>query len=83
MGPEEAIGFIEEGYPVIVADRDGSFTLIDSLTGKHLETTRIGEHVVREPMRKVKLGQLLQRHDGNRVFVAKKDLGMQLFFFRD
>ena len=76
---DEAIGFVQEGYPVIVAIPDGTFTVVDSISGKRLEATHIGDRISSEFVNKQKVAQWIDPSSGSRVFVAKKDLECDTF----
>ncbi|NND96236.1 MAG: hypothetical protein HKN47_02770, partial [Pirellulaceae bacterium] len=71
---DEAIGFVQEGYPIIVANPDGSFIVIDSIAGRQIETMTIGEHVTQQALSKRKLQELVFDHGTKRMFLAKKEL---------
>ena len=73
-GVDEAIGFIQEGYPVIVSQPAGTFVVVDSKSGKTFEATAIGEHVTALSLSKNKLEKLLAQSELQRTFVAKKEL---------
>lgn len=70
----EAIGFVEEGYPVIIAQRDGKFIVIDSMSGKHFETTTISDQVKQQTISKRTLTKWIMNDSEKRFFVAKKEL---------
>ncbi len=69
----DAIAFLRDGYPLIVAQPDGAFAIITAVAGGTFETTRISEHVTPCTAGRRGLSELVTA-DGIRVFVAKKDL---------
>ncbi|MDA8743297.1 ATP-binding cassette domain-containing protein [Rubripirellula amarantea] len=71
---EEAIEFVAEGYPVVVAFADLSFAVVERLTGRKLETVLINEHVSTERISRGKLQRWLVVDQGTRIFVVKKEL---------
>lgn len=70
---QDAIAFVQEGYPLIVAQRDGTFVIVDSIVGRSFETTIISQHVNPNTITRRHLKKLVMPGDA-RVFVAKKDL---------
>lgn len=72
----EATGFIREGYPLVVAGSDGSFTLVSSAFGRKFETTQIRDGSVSESVTRADLQTLIAGDPEARIFVAKKQLDL-------
>lgn len=71
---DEAIGFVEEGYPIIVIGSEGTFVTVCSVSGKRFETTTIGRHVSQQTVGKRNLAKLVLGNSDNRTFIAKREL---------
>lgn len=75
----DVIGFLEEGYPLLVVRPNGEFVLIDSIVGRKFESTTISEHVIPRTISKRKLKQILFDNEQNRLIVAKRELECDAF----
>ncbi|MDG2221384.1 MAG: ABC transporter ATP-binding protein [Rubripirellula sp.] len=69
----DAVAFLQEGYPLIIVDREGTFVVVDSVIGREFDATTISEHVVPRPINRRRFTELVMS-DATRVFVAKKEL---------
>lgn len=69
----DAIGFLQEGYPLIFAREDNTFVIVDSVEGSNYESTTISDHVAPRTISHRELTRLI-KSDSDRAFVAKKDL---------
>lgn len=69
----DAVAFVQEGYPLIVAQSDGTFVIVDAASGRNFETTTISEHVTPRTINHRQLKKLVMDETA-RAFVAKKDL---------
>ena len=70
----DALNFLDEGFPIIVGNPDGSITLVDAGASKRFEAFHFDSHGVRRSsFTRRELRGVLLRAD-NRCFVAKKEL---------
>ena len=71
---DEAIGFIDEGFPIVVAFEDGTYALALKTVGRKVEVFFITDEVTTQRVNRKKLRGWLTSDTGNRVFVVKKEL---------
>ncbi len=74
-GVNEAVAFVREGYPLVVAGND-SFVVIDSVAGRKFEATTVDDRVTPRTMTRGELGKLVSADAQSRVFVAKRQLDL-------
>jgi putative ABC transport system ATP-binding protein len=70
----EAAAFVREGYPLIIAALDGSFVVIDAMSGQRFEATVFADRVTTPLIPHEQFRRLVALGGGARVFVAKKAL---------
>lgn len=73
---DEARAFLNESYPLVVAHGDGTYTVLDSVSGGHWQSTRIGNRVDEQTLRRSEVRELLWGNPDNIVLVAKKQLDL-------
>ncbi len=74
-GIDDAVGFLEEGFPIIACQADGTLFLIALASGRRYEATMIiGQQVTQQGLKRQQLSKLLFTDPGTRLFVAKKEL---------
>lgn len=76
---EEAIGFLQESHPVVIAQANGSFITVDAVAGRKFEITLIGDHVVTQRVSRRRLRQMMIGDSQARVWVAKRELECDSF----
>ncbi len=76
---EEAIGFLHENHPVIIAQADGSFVTVDAVAGRKFEITLISDHVVTQRVSRRRLRKMTIDSPESRVWVAKRELECDSF----
>ena len=71
----DALSFLHEGYPILVAKSDQSLTVIDAGSSKRLESTQFHSRgFTPNTMTHRELRHTIVRQTGHRVFVAKQEL---------
>jgi putative ABC transport system ATP-binding protein len=70
---DEAIGFVREGHPVIIAYSDGSFVVLERPAGRKVEASVIDSDLRFETLSRRQLDDLLQE-GVHRCFVCKGEL---------
>ncbi len=74
---DEAAAFLREGYPLVVAHADGTFTVVDSRSGGQCWATTIHESASKEvALSRSGLRNLLFDDTESRVLVTKKQLDL-------
>lgn len=73
---QEAAVYIREGYPVVIASGDGSFTIVHDVVGRKFEATNIKDLGWPKTISRGDLKALLLNDEDARVFVAKKQLDL-------
>ncbi len=71
---EEIKSALAEGFPVILAQADGTLWVLENLVGRRVEACRVSDSVKLSMLRRSQLRALLKTESGVRMFVAKKEL---------
>ncbi len=71
---DEALGFVQEAFPVILAYPDGSFVTVESASGRRLEITVADGQLQARTITRRGLRSYLRTDPAPRSFVAKKEL---------
>ncbi len=70
---DDAIDFVREGCPVILAAVDGSFVVLEQFAGRKIEASIIADRVTTQLVSRGQLQKLLSKELHPRVFVAKQE----------
>ncbi len=70
----DAIGFVREGYPVVVARPDGIFVVLQAFSSLQVEASVIGRQTELQTLNRRHINSLLQTDPAPRCFVCKKQL---------
>jgi putative ABC transport system ATP-binding protein len=80
--PRDAVGFLRQGYPIILAvttaPGEGKFIVLETLSGRRVETTTVADELAIKVINRRRLGKLLNSSDPTRCFVCKKELECDL-----
>ncbi len=72
---QEMIGSVRDGYPVVLAEADGEFVVLESLSGRRVEASVIGIQTSSRSFTQRQLRKRLESGPGFRSFVCKTELG--------
>lgn len=70
---QEVTSFLNEGFPVVIAENNGVIWLLERPSGRRIEASQIGQTVSYEMLKRSRVQDLLD-NPNNRAFVAKREL---------
>ncbi len=68
---DEAAAFISEGYPIVVAESDGTFIILDANAGRGFQATVVADRLSERTISLGEFQDLVSRPSPPRLFVAK------------
>ena len=68
--------YVREGYPLVIARPDGTFTTVESMSHGRLEAAKIDHRMAPYSMTRRELTRLVASEPAPRLFVAKKQLDL-------
>jgi putative ABC transport system ATP-binding protein len=70
----DLIGFVREGYPVVLCESDGGFLILEKMAGRKIESSQVNTSVVHRHISPRHVRRRLRSDQGIRAVVAKLEL---------